>query len=209
MHPLVRLLSVVLTLVALGLLYPGVTKPVLTLSGEIEKSRLAELGIDLIAGEDADSQSRQVLTMLSSFLGLDRLEGTEKVYETTRSIWSMAEELAKGGNLLVAGLIITFSVVVPTLKLSLQFACVLLPERWVRAVLPVNAALSKWSMADVFVMALLVAYMAGRAAGHMGDTLQMHAQLEVGFYYFLGYCLFAIVAGMLLTRVATAPQRAP
>jgi len=57
---------------------------------------------------------------------------------------------------------------------------------------------SKWSMADVFVMAMLVSFMAGRASGHLGDLLIMDAQLEVGFWYFLAYCLFAIATGAFL-----------
>jgi hypothetical protein len=58
----------------------------------------------------------------------------------------------------------------------------------------------------VFVMAMLVAFMAGRASGHMGELLVMNARLEVGFWYFLAYCLFAIGAGALLSRWA---RRAP
>ena len=67
-----------------------------------------------------------------------------------------------------------------------------------RGLLKVNGVLSKWSMTDVFVMALLVAYMAGSASGKMGDMLQMHAQLEVGFYWFLAYCVFSIAASALM-----------
>ena len=54
-----RIFILVLIVIALGLLYPGVTQPVLTLTGTIEKSRIAQLGIDMIAGESADSQTRQ------------------------------------------------------------------------------------------------------------------------------------------------------
>ena len=45
MTPFRKLLTLGLILVALGLLYPGVTQPVLTLTGHIEKSEIAELGI--------------------------------------------------------------------------------------------------------------------------------------------------------------------
>ena len=63
-----------------------------------------------------------------------------------------------------------------------------------------NARMSKWSMADVFVMALLVAYLAGSASEQMGSLLIMSAQLEVGFWYFLAYCLFSIAASSLVTE---------
>ena len=62
-----------------------------------------------------------------------------------------------------------------------------------------------YSMADVFVMGLLVAYMAGSASGQMGDMLTMDARLEEGFYYFLAYCLFSVAAGILMREPAPAP----
>ena len=43
-----RLLILLLIVLALGLLYPGVTRPVMTLSGTVEKSQIAELGIAMI-----------------------------------------------------------------------------------------------------------------------------------------------------------------
>lgn len=194
-----RLLTLLLILASLGLLYPGVTQPVLTLTGTLEKSMIAELGIEMIAGEDADSQTRSMLTMFSSLLGLDQIEGQITAYNSTRSILGTVEELAATGNLPVALLIVLFSVVIPVFKLCLQAAALALPRvQWRAPLWRLNAGLSKWSMADVYVMAMLVAFMAGRASDQMGDMLTMTAHLEVGFYYFLAYCLFSIVAGSLM-----------
>ncbi len=194
-----RLALLAVIAIALALLYPGITQPVLTLTGSIEKSEIAELGIDMMIGEDADSQSRQMLMMFSSMLGLDRVEGQLQVYDSTRSILGTVSELAETGNLAVALLIVLFSVIIPVFKLGLQALALALPRpEWRAPLLQVNSALSKWSMADVFVMALLVAYMAGSASGQMGDLLLTDAQLEPGFWYFLAYCLFSIVAGSLV-----------
>lgn len=199
MSPGRRLATLALILAALALLYPGVTRPVLTLTGHIEKSEIARLGVDLLAGEEQQSQTRQMLNMFSAFLGLDRIEGQLEAYRTTRSIIGTAQELARGGNLLVAFLIVFFSLVVPLFKLLLQAATLVLPRAEWRAPLQwLNAVLSKWSMADVFVMGMLVAYMAGRASGQMGDLLIMNAHLEPGFYYFLAYCLFSVAVSGLL-----------
>ena len=199
-----KITSLAIILVALGLLYPGVTEPVLTLSGTIEKSQLAEMGIDMIAGNDADQQTRNTLTLISRFMGFDQIEGQLQAYHSTRSIWDTAQELANTGNVLVAVLIVLFSVVIPTFKLSIQAVALLLTNPyWQYLLLRLNAILSKWSMTDVFVMALLVAYMAGSASGKMGDMLTMNASLEVGFYWFLGYCLFSIAASALMP----APKR--
>lgn len=199
-----KILTLVIIICALGLLYPGVTQPILTLTGSIEKSKIAALGIDMIAGENADSQSRQMLNMFSGFLGLDQVEGELQAYSSTRSILGTVDELARTGNLLVAFLVVFFSVVVPVFKMLLLLASLLASGTTVpRFLLNVNSRLSKWSMADVFVMALLVAFMAGSASGKEGELLIMNAQLEVGFYYFLAYCVFSIAAGSVLV----APSR--
>lgn len=199
------LLALFLMLIAIAFLYPGVTQPVLTLSGTIEKSDLAKLGVNLIGGESVDGPSNPMLAMFSRFLGLDQIEGQVLVYQTTRSIWQTVTELSRSGNLLVGLLIVFFSVVIPVFKLLLQALCLLpFSEQWRQPLLAVNMALSKWSMADVFVVALLVAYMAGAASGQMGDLLLMDAQLERGFYFFLAYCLFSIAAAALLRDVLGA-----
>ncbi|WP_279253524.1 paraquat-inducible protein A [Candidatus Seongchinamella marina] len=196
-----RLLVLLLIVVSVALLYPGVTQPVMTLTGTLEKSMVAELGIDMVAGEDADPQTRQMLSMFSSFLGFDQMEGQITAYQTTRSIWGTVNELATTGNLPVAFLIVFFSVIIPLLKLCLQATALVLPKsQWRAPLWWLNARLSKWSMADVFVMAMLVAYMAGSASGQMGDMLTMSSELEVGFYYFLAYCLFSIAAGSLMVE---------
>lgn len=194
--PLKRKLLVLGSIViALALLYPGVTQPVMTLQGSIAKSELAEMGIAMMAGEDADEQQRGMLRNLAAFMGLDQIEGQVEIYHATRSIWETAEDLAASRNLLVAMLILTFSVAIPALKLLLQAASLVLPHPLLQQV---NAALSKWSMTDVFAMALLVTYLAGSASGELGGKLHMNARLEPGFYYFLGYCLFSIISGSLL-----------
>ena len=121
------------------------------------------MGIEMIAGDDADTQAKQVLTMFSSFLGLDQIEGKLQAYSSTRSMWGTVEELARSGNLLVALLIVFFSLVIPVFKLLLQLASLFISaEANRKPLLWLNAVLSKWSMSDVFVMGLLVAFMAGR-----------------------------------------------
>lgn len=196
-------------LVALALLYPGVTKPVLSLSGSVEKSDIAQLGINMLAGDDSSSQAHQMLSSMSSFLGLNNIEGDVMVYQSTRSIWGTVQGLASSGHLLVAFLIVFFSVWLPLFKLLLQLAVVFLDSTsWKTRVLSLNSALSKWSMADVFVMALLVAYLAGSASENVGDWLVMDAQLEVGFYYFLAYCFFSIAAGIFLRALCRETKSA-
>lgn len=196
-----KLMTLALIVIALALLYPGISQPILTLSGTIEKSRIAELGIEMVAGPEADSQTRQMLSAISNLFGFNQIEGQLQVYTNTRSIWGTVESLAASGNMLVALLIVFFSLLLPTFKLLLQAMCLFIGRaEFLRPLLSLNAALSKWSMADVFVMGLLVAFLAGSSADQTGDMLTMHASLGTGFYYFLAYCLFSVMAGSILQR---------
>ena len=75
-------LSVISVVVALCLLFPGITKPVLTIEGNIDKSKLAQAGIEMLA-EEGDGRTRSMLMMFSNMLGLDKLEGEISAYNKT------------------------------------------------------------------------------------------------------------------------------
>lgn len=199
------LFSIAIILVSLALLIPGVTLPILSISGTIEKSELTQKGIELLAenvseGTGRDS-ARGMLNMFSSLLGLDTLEGEVEVFQKTRSIWSTINELQFSGNLAVAILVMLFSVIVPAVKLSLMLMMFLpLPVLWQQQMYRIIQAVGKWSMADVFVVALIITYMAGNASAGMGELLRTHAQFEPGFYYFSAYCLFSIMSSFMLKK---------
>ena len=191
-------LSILSIVVALGLLFPGVTKPVLSIEGNIDKSQLAKAGIEMLA-EEGDGRTRSMLMMFSSMLGLDKLEGEINAYSKTQSIRGTVNELANNNNLFVAALVGLFSIVIPSLKLLLQLLyCCLSASRFKNKLGVVICALSKWSMVDVFVIALIVTYLAGNAHGQSSDLLIMHSTFGEGFWYFSAYCIFAILASSLI-----------
>lgn len=142
-----------------------------------------------------------MLNMVSSLLGLNSLKGEVEVLQKTRSIWGTVTELYTTGNGLVAALVMLFSVVIPALKLSLMLAqqCVSSIGLKLRVNALVNA-LAKWSMADVFVVALIITFMAGNASGGMEEMLKTQAQFENGFYFFTAYCILSILSGYLVRR---------
>lgn len=125
--------------------------------------------------------------------------GKMTLYNQTRSILGTARNLYETGNHLVAILILTFSVAVPAAK-GLLLLYVLgfrnAPGR-VR-VFRFVGAMSKWSMADVFVMGIFLAFLGSGAAN--GVTARLHE----GFWFFLGYCLLSVVSAQLM-RVEAAP----
>ncbi|MEO0779788.1 MAG: paraquat-inducible protein A, partial [Bacteroidota bacterium] len=49
-------------------------------------------------------------------------------------------------------------------------------------------AIGKWSMADVFVVGVFLAFLATRS------NENINAALHPGFYYFLAYCLISLLA---------------
>ena len=198
-------LSVISVVIALCLLFPGITKPVLTIEGNIDKSKLAQAGIEMLA-EEGDGRTRSMLMMFSNMLGLDKLEGEISAYNKTQSILGTVKELASNNNLFVAALVGLFSIVIPSLKLLLQLLYCCLPLNGFKQKLGlVICALSKWSMVDVFVIALIVTYLAGNAHGKSGELLVMNTQFGEGFWYFSAYCIFAIIASNLI-KTPEKPQ---
>jgi hypothetical protein len=55
-------------------------------------------------------------------------------------------------------------------------------------------------MSDVFVMAILVAFLTVNANEQTLGAVQLNAELQSGFYFFSVYCLLAIAAGQLFER---------
>ena len=115
--------------------------------------------------------------------------GQLTLHETTQSVIQSIKTLHENDNSLVAFLILFFSVTVPVLKALILLAVLFikkLPGRvgWYKFV----TIIGKWSMADVFVVGVLLAYMATRSDNGI------EAQLHIGFYYFLSYCIISIIA---------------
>lgn len=203
--------SVLIIILSLALLIPGVTQPMLSIQGSVDKAKLTEQGIEQLAqafDEDAGRDSaRSMLNMVGGLLGLNQIEGEVEVMQQTRSIWSTVTGLYHSGNAVVAGLVMLFSMIVPALKLSLMLAQQLVTsvQRKYQIYRIVNG-LAKWSMADVFVVALIITFMAGNAQGSMGEMLNTQAQFEIGFYFFTAYCMLSIISGYLVGRPHLAPQ---
>ena len=107
----------------------------------------------------------------------------------TRSILGTVEYLWDTKNYLVSALIFIFSVTVPFIK-GILLLFVLLPgsSRIKNLLLTVIRRIGKWSMADVFVVGIFLAYLAS------ASMQVFRATLEKGFYFFLGYCLISVLA---------------
>ena len=124
----------------------------------------------------------------------------QEIFRETRSIIRIIRSLHESGNDFVAGLILLFSVVVPFVKGVLLGIVAIMNNpasryriyRFVRDI-------SKWAMADVFVVGVYLAFLSAKA------TDNLDAELHVGFYLFTAYCLVALVA--LQFMVVDPPER--
>ena len=97
--------------------------------------------------------------------------------------------LHESGNDFVAGLILLFSVLVPLTKAALlvpifAWRSTPLAYRLARVV----QAISKWSMADVFAVGMLIALLVAKG------TANLSAVAGPGFYFFTAYCLVSNAA---------------
>ena len=120
--------------------------------------------------------------------------GTERILSNeTRSVVSAITSLHNSGNNFVAGLILVFSVLVPVTKATL-----LIPIFTMRAsaqryrLFVLVRSISKWSMADVFAVGMLIALLAAKG------TANLSAIAGPGLYFFATYCLVSNAAFQLL-----------
>lgn len=193
-----KVLGVLLILCAYAMLYPGLTQPILSVSGTVEKEKLVDVGKQLI--QDSPNTPSFVNNMVDMVVQTLDVSGTVNAFDKTRSILGTAQELYLNGHLPVALLIVVFSVGVPTLKaLLLLIINIPMKEKTQSMLLSISNAISKWSMADVFVIAIFIAYLAGNGIQESRGLVDFKATLGVGFWYFLGYCLISILGTQLLS----------
>ncbi|MBX2886688.1 MAG: paraquat-inducible protein A [Granulosicoccus sp.] len=191
-------IGALLLVCAYALLYPGLTQPVLSVSGEAEKVKLVEVGKQMIQDSpDTPALVRNLVDMVVNNLDVS---GSVKAFDKTRSILGTAQELYFNQHRLVALLIVLFSIVIPLLK-ALLLLSLLLPvaSRFKSTLLMISDALSKWSMADVFVIAIFIAYLAANGIQESNELVEFSASLGSGFWFFLGYCLVSILGTQLLS----------
>lgn len=100
--------------------------------------------------------------------------------------------LFRADQLFVGTLLLVFSVVTPTLKTALTFLVLGGMDKSGRVARFVKS-LGKWSMADVFVVALFLVMLS------LGSDGLTDARLGIGLYYFAAYVLLSLLATQLMT----------
>lgn len=176
--PIRNIVALILTLVSFGLLIPGLIKPILHLSADAT-----------VASQMADFHTT--------------------VINKSRSIIGTAKDLYQLNHFLVAALIVVFCIVIPVAKGILLCIGVSYRRPKVRRQIGIIlSALGKWSMADVFLVAILLTWLATSGqSDHVRQSLtilgmripiemgiNITTEFGVGFWWFLSYCLVSLAA---------------
>lgn len=169
--------GLLLNLIALALFIPGIYQPMFSLTMEVT------------ANAGASSLNSELINKELSLL-------------TTIS------ELYQDERMLVASLILLFSIVIPVVKTSLiTLAFYLKNIAKAKQLVSLVNIIGKWSMADVFVVAIFLAVFSTNHAETMSQQaltlfgFQLNiaissatlSNLGSGFYYFTAYCIVSLL----------------
>lgn len=231
-----RLVVLGLLAASLVLLIPGLIAPVLTIRGVLTKDGVAQVApqmldkglnpetintlksmmnpgmVALIAATGGDLK-KMIVDKLTPQL-TKALQGSVEnfeVYHQERSILGSVRSLYDAGSWIPATLILLFSVIVPFSKAGLvAWAAFMSDGSQRQRTLDFVAMIGKWSMADVFVVALFIAYLAAQATQSETNTgpplVAFAATFGPGFYWFTSYCLFSLASQQYTARLARQVQ---
>lgn len=131
------------------------------------------------------------------------------------SILATVSELWREQRYLVSILIFVFSVIIPLVKTTLV-TCVYFMQQSAtqKNAIAIVAAIGKWSMADVFVVAVFLAILSTNHA----QTKEMHelaffgmkiafemstqtmSNVGQGFYFFVAYCVLSLLGSQVILK---------
>ena len=181
----------IMTIVSIILLILGVNLPMIDIEAILNTFSINVLGTDI---------------------GFDR----QYMYYQSKSILDVTDTLIRGKGLdlkLVGIMVLCFSVIFPFIKLVLSGLYLYSSRiRENKIVQNIIFYLGKWSMADVFVVALFMAYIgfygiissqldsiAHNKGGFAVETIN-NSQLSPGALFFTTYCIMSIILGILVNR---------
>jgi len=108
-------------------------------------------------------------------------------------------KLYESGDIVVAIVILLFSVVVPGLKvLSLLFVSIFMESNFAHSIIKFFKMIGKWSMVDVFVVAVFLVYL----TANKGDVSR--AEVEGGLYFFLSYVIVSMFVSLSADKMLSA-----
>ena len=183
-----------ITVASIILLFLGVTMPMIDIDARLNDFTMNVLGNEISFDE-------------------------QYMYYQSKSILDVTQTLIEGGTIdlkIVGIMILLFSVVIPLIKLILSTLFLYIKGiRNSKFAAGIIYHLGKWSMADVFVVAIFMAYIGfygiitaqlgqiGRnQTGYAVETLN-YSKLSPGALFFTTYCILSIITGILVKKWKT------
>jgi len=112
-------------------------------------------------------------------------------------------KLWETGDIVVALVILLFSVVVPVLKvLSLLVVSIFMESPFAHGIIKFFKMIGKWSMVDVFVVAVFLVYL----TANKGDVSR--AEVEMGLYFFLAYVIVSMLGSLSADKMLSTNKNA-
>jgi len=114
----------------------------------------------------------------------------------SKGILGSIYKLFENGEYVVGGAILLFSVLIPLLKIVVLIFAVLFEKfEFPHKLVNFFKHLGKWSMLDVFVVAIFLVYLTSNSA----DVT--HAEIQIGLYYFLVYVILSMITTIKLLNI--------
>lgn len=170
------------TIIALGLFVPGIMLPMFALNMDM------------------------IVTITGAGINSELVNKELSILNTVSELWQQ-------DRLLVAVLIFVFSVVIPIAKTGLLTLVYFIKKvNRQLSIAKFVAVIGKWSMADVFVVAIFLAVLSTNHTNsleqHQLSFFGMQLGFEVssqtlsnvghGFYYFVAYCILSLLGSQLM-----------
>lgn len=221
--------AIALIVLTLILLYPGLTQNALTIRGvldvegvgakvdqlagvQIPPERLAQIRPFLSERKFAnftDAELNQFIGRIAGGIARGQIEGAKAqldgatVYVQTQTIVVTIRYLLENKGYLAGILLLVFSIGVPIGKVLLFFIALHMGPRSREGLFNLINGIGKWSMADVFVVAIYTAYLGARSSVGVGQPVHFETEYGPGFYWFAAYCIVSLAA----QQVAVALMR--
>jgi hypothetical protein len=107
----------------------------------------------------------------------------------SKSLSGTLSTLFESGEFVVGAFLMLFSIILPAFKnLSLVFVSLFIKSKFAHSTVHFFKIIGKWSMADVFVVAMLLVFLSNSGDG------SSHAEIEIGLYFFMTYVIVSMIA---------------
>ncbi|MFK8038863.1 MAG: paraquat-inducible protein A [Crocinitomicaceae bacterium] len=125
-------------------------------------------------------------------------DGKMLYFYQNKSVFELVYLLFSGGNVLVGLALVLFSIVFPLFKLlSSLFVLIWSHSQYANKVEYIILRIGKWSMADVFVAGIFLAYF---SFSNMNVGVDTGAATLIGLYFFLGFVIVSIISSYFVKK---------